>query len=290
MSLNEFGVVVAEITEHSEMENSTAKSYLVLVTKLMAKVLYLLFFQTMFWRPKELMNMLNQILDASLALERYVLKSTNWSQKLLYIYVGILFFGRVVVHIIWFTNLILPDPHTLETFAQKLYKALINRFRSRFFMNVSTSYSYYSIDYVFVMCEVWVLNVSALIWIFWDVIVAAILPITFQVTVRKFEEVIRSHNLNDNNYEPSEVPVLETCRLFGMLKSMSESINKVWGNICLVLVLYRSTTYAVNMNGWNTTEDVVVIIETTLPFVSLCLLLFFSGDVYCKVNKLFKYL
>ncbi len=287
MSFNEFGVVIFEMTEHFEMENPTAKSYLVLVTRLMAKVLYLMLFRTLFWRPIELMDMLDQILHTSLTLKRFVLKSIYNDQKFLYLYVGLLFICRLVLHIIWFIDSVILKPILLQTFKLTLYKVLITRFRNRFWLPVSKTYTYHTLDYLFLLYEAWIINVSALMWIFWDVIVAAILPITFQVTVRMFEEILRSNSSNSSNSDShnSSSVVFQICRLFEMLQSMSKSINKVWGNICLVLVIYRSTTYAVNMNGWNKTEDMRIIIETTIPFVSLCLLLYLSGDVYNKVSK-----
>lgn len=154
---------------------------------------------------------------------------------------------------------------------------LITRFKNCSFhgnlclsSKVCNTSSYNTADYLYAVYGAWFINVSVPDSIFWDVNIAELVPIHFQITVRNFEEVTRSYNLNNNNNDSNLIPVLEIYHLFGIFKMLSDGINKVWGNICLVLVIYRFSTSADIINGWNKIESVVVTLETKLIFLCHC--------------------
>ncbi len=153
-------------------------------------------FRAIFCRPEEL---LRHILNASRALERYVWKFKNCNQKLVHFYVGLLVFCRILVQIIGFIKSIVPEHKILKTFDQKLSKVLITRFRARFLFHTSDIFYCSTADYMIAVYEAWVINVSATVWIFWDAIIVALVPITFQIIIIKFEEVTNSYQLDNGN-------------------------------------------------------------------------------------------
>ncbi len=104
------------------------------------------------------------------------------------------------------------------------------------------------------------------------------IPLTFTITVNKFKNVIQKFSLEN------DMPAITVCRLFDNLTIMSKYVNSNWGMVCLIWAFYYSTRNVFELIVWSSHKDTIGVVDTIFPVMSPFLLLYFSGDVYCKVS------
>lgn len=281
--LAEISLVLDGVEEHLKIAKPSAKSYLKLFTILLPKYLNILMFQAIFCRRPQLLDMLTQILntESKFKAPRTKGKFTNLRKYLIFLPIVLLFFSRSGLRLLWFIRIFHSDSNALKNPSLDVYKG----FGMKWIFGVNTLHSNKVLGYSLYIVGVWLYVTPRLMWVWFTVLLAAIIPTTLSVLVKKFEDLVRSINIKDENNRVNTKSVFDICRLFDHLKNMSLSVNLVWGNILLVWIIFISTRYAINMNIFTGSQDPTVVLETSIPFLSLCLLMYLSGNVYCKVNS-----
>ncbi len=133
-------------------------------------------------------------------------------------------------------------------------------------------------DYIFGIYEMEMKSISEIIWASCDTLISGLIPLTFTITVNTFEEVLlKLASEKDNS-------VLTVCHLFDDLKNMSKHINSHWGIICLSWTFFNSTRHAFYLSDLSLDENHITVMAFIIFFVSMVLLLYFSGEVFRKLR------
>ncbi len=274
----EIGYALSEVDEHLSIEKPNARHYINLACKFLAKFNYILIFRLIFFRQDLFTIMLNNISSTASSLEKHSAKtSTRFVTNLPYITIGLIFFMKIVLYVIQLVKDFIPDQQNPTIFSETFYKSFIQRFRTRFYMDISTTSTYTTLDYIFGFYEVGLEKISEMIWRICDTLISGIIPLTFTIPINKFEEVL--HKMDSEN----DTSVLTVCCLIDDLKNMSKYINSNWGMICLIWTFHWFTTHAFNLNIWSSSGNYIVVLLLANYFVTFAFFLYFSGEVHSKV-------
>lgn len=285
---NEFSYASEEIRSHLNMKKHTAKQYFSVCIALLIKLVYLLYFVVLFWKPSKIISMLNKIFSTSVIMEHYAAKSNSIGKYLLHLNILLMFMAHATIHIIWFVEYFIPDKFNLEQLSSKLCKVLIVQGRQRFQLQVFELCFHTSADYFIGVFEFWIENVSRLVWIITSMMYVHLVPATMWIIAKSFKDTFESFNLE--TCKVGSKGQLRILYLFETVKNMSNSINSVWANTCLIWILQVSAKYAFNLNSLYNRKILYIheIGNTALKLLSWCVMLYTSGDVYRMVRVTFE--
>ncbi len=255
----------------------SAKSYLDLVTKLLNKVKHILVFRALVWRPKHLLDMLNQIRNTEEELNYG--KIGSYRSQYMYFSILLYFGGDLAVY----------TKETFKIFNNEIQRGqsssfdISNIFGEKWMVRFNVANNGILLRYLYYSFEVWLLIYPKFVWIFETGLIAGLVPVTFMILVKDFERALEPFKSIDNG-RLKVTSVLTICRLFDKLKHMSHSINDIWANIFLTWLLNVPALFGIIKR----TND-VFIVETLLTLISLFFVLYYSEEVCCKVITLTTY-
>ncbi len=167
----------------------------------------------------------------------------------------------------------IPDQQA-PNFSKKFNKVFVQRFRTRFHMTISTCCTYTTMDYIFGILEVEIKNIFEMVSASCDTLISGLIPLTFIITVIKFEQVVlKMASKMDNS-------VLTLCRLFDHLNNMSKYINLNWGVMCLIWTFYNFSYNSFKLHVWILGTDRLALMYSINNFASMIFLLHFSGEAH----------
>ncbi len=279
LCIYEIGFDLSVVRNHHSIVQPTSKNYLDLVYKFLQIFYFVFIFRTIFFRKNSLTIMLNHIYSTATAMQQHLAKTNKrLFMNLLYIPFGLVFLTETALFIISFVSDFIPDEQNVTSVSEMFYKSFIRRFRIRFYMDISTTSSYTTLDYIIGIYEVVIQKIADMIWTTFDTLHTGVIPLTFTILINQFEEVL--HKLALEN----DTSITKVCRLFDNLKIMSKYINSNWGMTCLIWTIIYSTHHAFNLNVWILSEDLMYLMYAINELVGLALLLYFSGEVHSKVR------
>ncbi len=280
--INELRYFADEIEDHLKIMKPTAKSYLDLVTKLLNKVKHILVFRALVCRPKHVLDMLSHIKKT----EEVLTNKNSGSNRSKYIYFSVLLYfgGDLAVHIKHTFDIFSTGIQHGETTSFKISNLFSKKWMARF--NVA-NYNR-ALRYLYYFFEVWLIIYPRIVWIFETGLIAGLVPVTFMILVKDFENALEPFKSIDNG-RLKKTSVLFICRLFDNLKHMSHSINVIWANIFLTWLLNVAAIFGVII--WENKETMAeFIVGRLLSLFSIFFVFYFSGEVFCKVSIFTAYL
>ncbi len=247
--LNEIWLLVNGIEEHFKIAKPSPKAYLIFFTIIMPKYLYILMFRALVFRPKHLLDMLTDILSTESKFQDYGTKTKfqNLTKNLLLLPIILLFVSRLGLRLLWFIRIFNLNSDALKNPSLELYKG----FGMKWIFGLNSLHSNKLAGLSIYILGVWLYVTPRLIWVWFNVLLAGVIPVTFLIVIAELEFAAGAIDLKDQHSCLNAKSLFDMCRLFDNMKIMSLSVNAVWGNIILVWLIIVSTRYAINMNIFN---------------------------------------
>ncbi len=182
--LNEYTIFMDEIENHFKLKIKSAKSYFSLSNTIIIKLMYISCFQALYWKRTHLTNMINQISKLDLVMKQYGPKSRISVNYFLQIHIILLFLDQVAMYVLWLAEVLATDK-----LVYNFCNIFVKRGRRRFLMQISSDLcTIKPVDCIIGFYELWLLNISNVIWITTFIIYAALVPLTLWITVKYFKE------------------------------------------------------------------------------------------------------
>ncbi len=202
--LNEYSHLIEDFEEYFSQEKPSAKAYFTLFNALFLKFMYILCFRALYFRPKQLTEMLNHIYMNRLLSKVSTKHSKSWGKRFLYMHILFVFFGRFLLQSVWFVDVVILNKNSFGNPTANICDALVLRGRRRFRLQETCTSSVS--DYFIGILECWVLSISRCMWTCMLIIYAVLYPVTLWITTHTFQDSFQSLNL-EYKVNPKERPV-----------------------------------------------------------------------------------